>query len=222
MSDVDEAEYESDTDVQKPDDQNNPKKIYDQDDENDVDDNEFSDNDSDYELDNNSDEEPDLDENLEENPDLANNNILDNIDNAYNNLDLNLDGNLLFNDNINTFSKEFKTSYIEKTHSECLHISQDELSLLTKVTTNNEGIIVDKMHQTLPILTKFEKTKILGIRTKQLNNNSRPYISGSENIKSNYLIAIEELQQKKLPFIIKRPLPNNTYEYWKLSNLEIV
>lgn len=217
MSDVDETEYESDTDIQKSDEQTNLKTIYDQEDENDVDDNEFSDNESEYDVDNNSEEE-----NLHENPELANNNILDNIDNPYNNLELNLDNSLLFNDNINMFSKEFKTSYIEKTHSECLHISQDELSLLTKVTTNNDGIIVDKMHRTLPILTKFEKTKILGIRTKQLNNNSRPYISGSENIKSNYLIAIEELQQKKLPFIIKRPLPNNTYEYWKLSNLEII
>tara|TARA_Y100000389_G_scaffold198469_2_gene235030 strand:- start:2056 stop:2712 length:657 start_codon:yes stop_codon:yes gene_type:complete len=218
MSDVDEAEYESDTDVQKPYEQTNSKSLYEQEDENDEDDNEFSDNESEYDVDNNSDEH----DNLDENPELANNNMLDNIDNPYNNLELNIDNNILFNDNINTFSKEFKTSYIEKTHSECLHISQDDLSLLTKVTTNNDGIVVDKMHQTLPILTKFEKTKILGIRTKQLNNNSRPYISGSENIKSNYLIAIEELQQKKLPFIIKRPLPNNTYEYWKLSNLEVV
>jgi len=36
-----------------------------------------------------------------------------------------------------------------------------------------------------------------------------------------YEIVIEELRQKKIPFIIKRPL-NNTYEYWKLEDLKIL
>jgi hypothetical protein len=35
-----------------------------------------------------------------------------------------------------------------------------------------------------------------------------------------YLVAKLELEQKKIPFIIKRPLPNGGSEYWKLSDLE--
>jgi DNA-directed RNA polymerase subunit K/omega len=35
-----------------------------------------------------------------------------------------------------------------------------------------------------------------------------------------YLIALEEYKQKKIPFIIQRPLPNGTCEYWKFSDLE--
>ena len=31
-----------------------------------------------------------------------------------------------------------------------------------------------------------------------------------------------ELQEKKLPFIIKRPISNNKFEYWKLEDLEII
>ena len=31
-----------------------------------------------------------------------------------------------------------------------------------------------------------------------------------------------ELAQKVLPFIVSRPLPNNTYEYWKLQDLELL
>jgi len=38
----------------------------------------------------------------------------------------------------------------------------------------------------------------------------------------NFIIAKIELKQKKLPFIIQRPLPNNTFEYWKLEDLEIL
>jgi DNA-directed RNA polymerase subunit K/omega len=35
-------------------------------------------------------------------------------------------------------------------------------------------------------------------------------------------IARLELAQKKLPFIIQRPLPNGTFEYWRLSDLMIL
>jgi DNA-directed RNA polymerase subunit K/omega len=35
-----------------------------------------------------------------------------------------------------------------------------------------------------------------------------------------YLIALKELEQKRIPFIIQRPLPNGTSEYWRVSDLE--
>ena len=31
-----------------------------------------------------------------------------------------------------------------------------------------------------------------------------------------------ELKEKKIPFIIRRPLPDNTFEYWKLQDLELI
>jgi DNA-directed RNA polymerase I, II, and III subunit RPABC2 len=105
---------------------------------------------------------------------------------------------------------------------ECLYISNKDLSKFTKTIRDNNGIIVDNLHRTIPILTKYEKTKILGLRTKQLNTGSKPYLSGHENIKNNYLLAKEELNKKVIPFIIKRPIPNGTFEYWKLSDLEIL
>ena len=37
-----------------------------------------------------------------------------------------------------------------------------------------------------------------------------------------YLIALKEFEEKKTPFIIKRPLPNGGCEYWKLSDLEVL
>ena len=30
-------------------------------------------------------------------------------------------------------------------------------------------------------------------------------------------IAYAELNQRKMPFIVKRPLPNGTVEYWKME-----
>ena len=90
------------------------------------------------------------------------------------------------------------------------------------VIRDKDNIIIDKLHKTIPILTKYEKTRILGIRIKQLNNGSNPYIKVAENILDNFLIAKKELEEKKIPFIIQRPLPNNTFEYWKVQDLEIL
>jgi len=44
-------------------------------------------------------------------------------------------------------------------------------------------------------------------------------IKGIEN-KTPTEIAELELKHNMIPFKIKRPLPNNTYEIWKLSELE--
>ena len=39
------------------------------------------------------------------------------------------------------------------------------------------GAIIDDMHRTLPFITKYERTRILGIRAKQLNNGAKPFIT---------------------------------------------
>jgi hypothetical protein len=35
-------------------------------------------------------------------------------------------------------------------------------------------------------------------------------------------IALQELIEGKLPFILKRPLPNNKYEYYRIKDLDLV
>ena len=47
------------------------------------------------------------------------------------------------------------------------------------------------------------KTRILGQRAKQLNSGNKPFVSVPKNVMDGYLIAQEELMQKKLPFIIR-------------------
>ena len=44
----------------------------------------------------------------------------------------------------------------------------DEIKDLLNVIRDKNNIIVDELHKTIPILTKYEKTRILGIRIKQL------------------------------------------------------
>ena len=118
----------------------------------------------------------------------------------------------------NDISKEYLMSY----HPELKNINYNELIALSKITRNKNGIIVDPLHKTFPYLTKFERAKILGQRAKQINNGSAIFVKVTPNIIDGHTIALMELQQKKIPFIIKRPLPNGSNEYWKVSDLNIL
>lgn len=83
------------------------------------------------------------------------------------------------------------------------------------------GDKADQNHRTYPFLTLYEKTKIIGLRANQLSKGSVPFIAVPKHITDVRDIARLELEQKRLPFIIKRPLPDGTFEYWRLSDLLI-
>ena len=93
---------------------------------------------------------------------------------------------------------------------------------MAKTVKNSDGIIIDELHKTTPIMSKFEYTRILGMREKQLNDGAIPFIKVNDGIIDSYVIAKQELHQKRLPFIIKRPMPSGGCEYWKITDLEIL
>ena len=125
-------------------------------------------------------------------------------------------------DVLQKFDHEAKKKYIAAHHPECLSFNHEETETLSRVVRDENGRIVDPYHKTLPFLTKYEKTRILGIRTKQLNEGSKPYIDVNPTIIDGYIIAQLELEHKRLPFIIRRPIPNGGSELWKLQDLEII
>ena len=118
--------------------------------------------------------------------------------------------------------RNINNSILEEAHPEIININSDEMMALSKCVKNKAGIVVDLLHQTLPFLTKYERAKILGLRAKQLNSGSKPFINITEQMLDGYTIACEELYQKKIPFIIRRPLPNGASEYWKIEDLDLI
>ena len=122
----------------------------------------------------------------------------------------------------NKFEIEGLNEFLANYHPESKQHNYDEIYALSKVVRDSSGIIIDDLHRTLPIMSKYEKTRILGQRAKQLNSGNKPFIVVPKNIMDGYLIAQEELMQKKLPFIIRRPLPNGGSEYWRIKDLEIL
>ena len=120
------------------------------------------------------------------------------------------------------FDKEINDNYILNIHPECKTHNYDEIACLSKVVYNADGIIVDPLHRTIPILTKYERTRVLGQRAKQINSGSKPFVKVPENIIDGYLIAEIELSQKRIPFIIRRPFPGGGCEYWNIKDLELI
>jgi len=98
-------------------------------------------------------------------------------------------------------------------------ISENSIKLVTY--TNLLENIQNISKKTYPILTKFERARIIGVRLQQLAYGAKPRID-VKNFRTLSEIVQEELIQRKIPFIIKRPLPNGTFEYWKLEEFKEV
>lgn len=120
------------------------------------------------------------------------------------------------------FDNEIIKNYVHEFHPECLNHNYEEIQKMALVTRNSDGIIIDPLHKTIPYLTKYEKARILGQRAKQIETGAKPLVSVPENIIDSYIIAELELREKKIPFIIRRPIPSGACEYWNLKDLEFV
>jgi len=87
---------------------------------------------------------------------------------------------------------------------------------------NGTALPKDPAHTSLPFLTVYEKTKVLGTRANQIATGARPFVVVPEHMTDPLEIARLELEQRRLPYIIKRPMPDGTFEYWRLSDLMIL
>lgn len=123
-------------------------------------------------------------------------------------------------DYLQKMNDDVRKKVIEDFHPELKTINYEEVEALATVVRDKQNYIIDPLHRTLPILTRYEKARILGERARQINAGASPMIDVEPTLIDGYLIALKELEQKRIPFIIQRPLPNGTSEYWRVSDLE--
>ena len=120
------------------------------------------------------------------------------------------------------FDENLNSKLITDYHPELNVHNYDEVDAMSRIVRDENGNIVDPFHKTLPFITRYEKARILGERAKQLNSGAKAMITVEPTVIDGYLIALKEFEEKKIPFIIKRPLPNGGCEYWKFSDMEII
>lgn len=76
----------------------------------------------------------------------------------------------------------------------------------------------NKERVTTPYLTKYERARVLGTRALQISMNA-PVLVPLDGETDALQIAIKELSQRKIPLIIRRFLPDGTFEDWSVSEL---
>ena len=115
-----------------------------------------------------------------------------------------------------------EASSLTSFHPECIVPSIEEVLLRCSVTRAPNGHPTDDRHTTTPILTKYERAKVLGARAEQINSGAPSLVRVPQHMIDGYDIAEIELKEGKLPFIIRRPLPDGNSEYWHINDLEVL
>ena len=101
--------------------------------------------------------------------------------------------------------------------------TDEEVAALAMVVRDAQGNIIDEKHSnTLPWLTRFERARVIGTRATQLSHGAPPQISVPDGLIDSMKIAEIELENRQIPFIIRRPLPDGTSEYWPVNELQIL
>ncbi|ANZ75662.1 BA75_02328T0 [Komagataella pastoris] len=87
-----------------------------------------------------------------------------------------------------------------------------------KKRSNKELAIRKEERTTTPYLTKYERARILGTRALQISMNA-PVLVDIEGETDPLQIAMKELSQRKIPLVIRRYLPDGSYEDWGCDEL---
>ena len=101
-----------------------------------------------------------------------------------------------------------------------MEISNKGLSNIIFTKDNLDTKLNSNIKRTKPFLTKYERARIIGCRAEQLANGFNASVD-TAGITDVIKIAEKELNERKIPLIIQRRLPDGEEEYWKIEELDI-
>ena len=121
---------------------------------------------------------------------------------------------------ITAYRKLFEVKDVELTEKRQAEIDQvcevmRKREIIYKETEHVSEEITSKNNEILmgpPMLTRFEKARIMGARALQLSLGAPPFISVSKDTSTSLEIAMEELNERLIPIVIRRVLPNGDYQ----------
>ena len=123
-------------------------------------------------------------------------------------------------------AEEAKEVKPEKDEIKAEITEEDEAEAATEEATKEiarglvrEILCPNPIRITLPKLTKYEKARVLGERAIELENGKTPLVP-LDGETDALKIAYMELMARKIPTIIRRPLPDGSCEDWRVIDLE--
>uniref|UniRef100_A0A6C0M0J7 DNA-directed RNA polymerase n=1 Tax=viral metagenome TaxID=1070528 RepID=A0A6C0M0J7_9ZZZZ len=83
-----------------------------------------------------------------------------------------------------------------------------------------------KPRTTFPHFTRYEYVVLLAARSQQIAEGSAPLVSleGLNPSDPRFLdkVVQREIEQQKLPYLVRRRLPNGECEYWSAQELKLI
>lgn len=111
---------------------------------------------------------------------------------------------------------------VEDDNIEELEQPEEEGDNIDILTPGQAGGGVPKNKRiTTKYMTKYERARVLGTRALQIAM-CAPVMVELEGETDPLQIAMKELKQRKIPIIIRRYLPDNSYEDWRIDELIII
>ena len=123
--------------------------------------------------------------------------------------------------NVRIGTKELSEKELEKIDKECEVIEKREI--ISKNLEHKPVEIVNENGEVTlgpPTLTRFEKARILGARALQLSLGAPHFIEIPKNATTSLEIAMEELNRKEIPIVIRRILPNGDFQNIPMQQFE--
>ncbi|KAL2323892.1 hypothetical protein Fmac_022950 [Flemingia macrophylla] len=96
--------------------------------------------------------------------------------------------------------------------------NDDATGDLLETEEKEEEHPVERPRKTSKYMTKYERARILGTRALQISMNA-PVMVELEGESDPLEIAMKELRERKIPFTIRRYLPDGSYEDWGVDEL---
>jgi len=104
----------------------------------------------------------------------------------------------------------------------------DNMDAMDQMDDENVDVLAATQHTpqvnakriTTPYMTKYERARVLGTRALQIAM-CAPVMVELEGETDPLQIAMKELKARKIPIIIRRYLPDGSYEDWGIDELII-
>lgn len=108
----------------------------------------------------------------------------------------------------------------DNVEEEAAVVDESRVDILEDVMNGGEAGDVQETRErvTTPYMTKYERARVLGTRALQISLNA-PVMIELNGESDPLVIAMKELREKKIPLIVRRFLPDNSYEDWHVKDL---
>ncbi|GMM52458.1 DNA-directed RNA polymerase core subunit [Starmerella bacillaris] len=123
------------------------------------------------------------------------------------------------------FEDEFSDHLNEEEDEEQVQFTEDGRQVVSgqgsggpRLKTQQELAVPKEKRTTTPYMTKYERARILGTRALQISMNA-PVLVDLEGETDPLQIAMKELSQKKVPLVVRRYLPDGSFEDWGCEEL---